>query len=191
MARPSMFLVASALAFAASLFAAQSPAPSPKPRAEAGKPRPTPVSPKRVFTNDDLEESRKKPSAVQDLQAKEGTVGYEHAREDAPSPSSEPTPEPTPTFEEQHQQQVAAAEEQVRQLDERAKELLWQYLQSNDTNEINRLKAEQQQVLNQLEAAKADLARAQGRASSSRQRPRARADPPSGLGRRRQACPTS
>jgi hypothetical protein len=162
-ARPSLFLTASALALFAPIVAAQSPAPSPRPRADAGKPKATPVPPKRVFTNDDLEEGRKKPSAVQDLQAKEGTgVGYEHAREDAPSPSSEPTPEPAPSVEEQQQQQVAAAEEQVRQLDERAKELLWQYLQSNDTNEINRLKAEQQGVLNQLEAAKADLARIKG-----------------------------
>jgi TolA-binding protein len=161
-ARPSLFLTASALALFAPVIAAQSPAPSPRPRADAGKPKATPVPPKRVFTNDDLEAGRTKPSAVQDLQAKEGTgVGYEHAREDAPSPSSEPTPEPTPTLEEQHQQQVTAAEEQVRQLDERAKELLWQYLQSSDTNEINRLKAEQQEVLNQLEAAKADLARIQ------------------------------
>lgn len=164
MARPSLFFAASALVLVASSAGAQSPQPSPKPRGEAGKPRATPVPPKRVFTNDDLEESRKKPSAVQDLQAKEGTVKYEHAREDAPNPSSEPTPDPTPTFEEQHQQQVAAAEEQVRQLDERAKELLWQYLQSNDTNEISRLKAEQQQVLNQLEAAKADLERVRGAA---------------------------
>ncbi|MET0553899.1 MAG: hypothetical protein ABW221_12725 [Vicinamibacteria bacterium] len=159
MARPSFLLIAS-LTLVPLIVAAQAPRATPRPSAK--QPTPTPVPPKRVFTNDDLEEARKKPSAVQDLQAKEGTVGYEHAGEESPSPSFQPTPEPTPTFEEQHQQEIAAAEEQIRQLDERAKELLWQYLQSNDTNEISRLKAEQQEVLNQLEAARADLARIKG-----------------------------
>jgi hypothetical protein len=154
-------VLAAALALVAPLAAAQAPRPSPTPRPPA---RATTVPPKRVFTNDDLEESRKRPSAVQDLQAKEGTVGYEHADESSEPRPAQPTPEPTPSYEEQQQQQIAAAEEQVRQLDQRAKDLLWQYLQSTDTNEILRLKAEQQEVLNQLEAAKAELARLRGEA---------------------------
>jgi hypothetical protein len=160
-ARPSFSLIVSALALAAPIVAqAQAARPSPSPA--AAKPKATPVPPKRVFTNEDLEEGRKKPSAVQDLQAKGGTVGYVHANESAPSAGPAPTPEPTPTYEEQLQQQIAAAEQRVRDLDARAKELLWQYLQSTDTSEINRLKAEQQEVLNELEAAKADLARIKG-----------------------------
>jgi len=158
-------LLPAALALVAPIAAAQAPRPSPTPRPAAKQPRATTVPPKRVFTNDDLDEARKRPSAVQDLQAKEGTVGYEHADGSTePSPAYQPTPEPTQTFEEQQQQQIAAAEEQVRQLDARAKELLWQQLQSTDTYEIMRLKQEQQEVLNQLEAAKAELARVRGEA---------------------------
>ena len=165
MGRRFPLLLAVAIACVASMAAAQAPHPSPTPRPAAKPPRPTPVPPKRVFTNDDLEESRKRPSAVQDLQAKEGTVGYEHAEgSPEPSPAFQPTPEPTPTQEEQNQQQIAAAEEQVRQLDAQAKELLWRQLQSTDTYEIMRLKQEQQEVLNQLEAAKAELARIRGEA---------------------------
>ena len=66
---------------------------------------------------------------------------------------------------------IEEQEAQREGLDERAKELLWQYLQSTDTNEIIRLKAEQQEVLDQLEAAKAELARLRGEATGSR-RPR-------------------
>jgi hypothetical protein len=57
------------------------------------------------------------------------------------------------------ERRIADAEANVKALDEQAKQLLWEYLQSTDTNEIMRLKAEQQQVLEQLEAAKAELAR--------------------------------
>ena len=49
---------------------------------------------------------------------------------------------------------VAEAERRVQELDSRAQELLWQYLQSTDTNEILSLKAEQQEVLDQLPEAR-------------------------------------
>jgi hypothetical protein len=52
----------------------------------------------------------------------------------------------------------------VKALDEQANQLLWEYLQSTDTNEILRLKAEQKEVLDRLEAAKAELARLRGEA---------------------------
>lgn len=165
MDRRSSLLLAAALACAAPVASAQAPSPSPTPRPAAKPARPPNVPPpKRVFTNDDLEEARKRPSAVQDLQAKEGTVGYEHADGSEPSPVVQPTPEPTPSQDEQRQQQIAAAEESVRQLDAQAKELLWRQLQSTDTYEIMRLRQEQQEVLNQLEAAKAELARIRGEA---------------------------
>ena len=51
------------------------------------------------------------------------------------------------------------AEDNVKSLEQTANALLWQYLQSGDSNEIMRLKAEQQGVLEQLEQAKAELAR--------------------------------
>ena len=49
---------------------------------------------------------------------------------------------------------VAEAERRVQELDSRAQELLWQYLQSTDTNEILSLKAEQQEILDQLPEAR-------------------------------------
>jgi hypothetical protein len=142
---------------------AQSLGEAAKAQSEKTKPKAKPreKSPPRVFTNDDLEEARKRPSAVQDLQAKDGTVGYEHA-DSAPAADSQPTPPPTPTFEEQQQGEIAAAEARLRDLEARAKELLWQQLQSTDTYEIMRLKTEQQDVLAQIETAKAELARLRG-----------------------------
>jgi hypothetical protein len=61
---------------------------------------------------------------------------------------------------------IQEAEEQVKALDDQANQLLWLYLGSTDTNEILRLKAEQQEVLDRLKAAKADLARLKGEAGS-------------------------
>ena len=49
---------------------------------------------------------------------------------------------------------AAEAEKHVQDLESQAQALLWQYLQSTDTNEILRLKAEQQEILDQIPDAK-------------------------------------
>jgi hypothetical protein len=49
---------------------------------------------------------------------------------------------------------VTQAEERVKELDSQAQALLWEYLQSTDTNEILRLKAEQQAILDQIPEAR-------------------------------------
>ena len=67
----------------------------------------------------------------------------------------------------EEQRRIEEVEANVKALDAQAKELLWTYLQSTDTNEILRLKAEQQEVLDRLEAAKAELARLKGQATGS------------------------
>lgn len=141
----------------ASLVSAQTPKPSPKPAKK---------EPPRVFTNDDLEAARKRPSNVQDLSATSGDSGntpggYANVPA-APEPSSEPTPTPPPSADEQLRQQIAGVEERIKSLDERAKQILWQYLQSTDTNEILALKAEQKQILEEIDSAKAELARLRG-----------------------------
>jgi hypothetical protein len=146
-------------------------AQSDKPKAKSKE-----KGPPRVFTNDDLEQARKRPSAVQDLQAKDGTVGYEHAGS-ASVPDPQPTPPPTPTFEEQQQGEIAAAEQRLRDLEARAKELLWQQLQSTDTYEIMRLKTEQQDILAQIETAKAELARLRGEGPPSTATPEPTREP--------------
>lgn len=154
MPRPSVALLVP-VALAAAVLGAQpaKPRPSPTPTPPARK------APPRVFTNDDLEESRKKPSAVQNLAATGGTTSYEHASEVA-EPLVTPTPDPDekpPLSPEQ--ERIEQLEKDIAALDAQAKQLLWQYLQSTDTNEILRLKAEQQGILDQLAASKAELAR--------------------------------
>jgi hypothetical protein len=138
------------------------PTPTPAPTAtpEAKKPK---DAPKRVFTNDDLEAFREKPSAVQDLSAVgmppppiEPVSGSEPAQ-DAPPPEDART---------EQQRRIEEAEAEVKALDDQANQLLWLYLQSSDTNEILRLKAEQQEVLDRLKQTKADLARLKGEAGS-------------------------
>jgi hypothetical protein len=149
-------LLVALLAAGGSAVAAQASKPTPRSSPPAKR-----KEPPRVFTNDDLEESRKKPSNVQDLSATPGTTdsGYLAGASAVPEgPAAQPTPVP-PSPEDEHRAQIAAAEERIKALDERAKQLLWQYLQSTDTNEILALKAEQKQVLDELESAKADLAR--------------------------------
>jgi hypothetical protein len=156
--------LALSLLAAASLVAAQAARPTPRPTPPPAKRK----DPPRVFTNDDLEAARKKPSNVQDLSATPGTTESGYATGGGAAPDA-PTPEPTPTppsAEDEQRAQIAAAEERVRSLDQRANEILWQYLRSTDTNEILALKAEQKQVLDELEAAKADLARLRGQQPS-------------------------
>jgi hypothetical protein len=50
--------------------------------------------------------------------------------------------------------QLAEAEAHVKDMDSQAQALLWQYLQSTDTYEILRLKAEQQEIFDQIPDAK-------------------------------------
>jgi hypothetical protein len=88
------------------------------------------------------------------------------------APTPEPTP-PPPSAEEELRLQIVAAEERVKSLDQRANEILWQYLRSDDTNEILALKAEQKQVLDELESAKAELARLRGQQPSGTPTPEA------------------
>jgi hypothetical protein len=161
-----VWLSSAALVVAASSSDAQpAPKPTPRPTAAAGaKPKEKP----RVFTNDDLEAARKKPSNVQDLTA----TGGESAAPENPPPFNETARiESAQAAPDAQATQIAEAESNVKSLDQQAKEMLWRILQSTDQNEILRLKAEQQEVLNQLEAAKADLARLKGEQGSS--------DPPS------------
>jgi hypothetical protein len=140
--------------------------------AEAAKPKPTPTPtatpatkkppPKRVFTNDDLEAAREKPSAVQDLSAVGMPQTYEPPANAEPAQDAPPAEDPRA----EQARRVQEAEEQVKALDDQANQLLWLYLQSTDTNEILRLKAEQQEVLDRLKEAKAELARLKGEAGS-------------------------
>jgi hypothetical protein len=129
-----------------------------------------------VFTNDDLETARKKGGGVQDLRA---TGGEPYEPPDAAPEVSAPPPEPTPEPDPQAQR-MRELEAEIKNLDEGAKALLWQYLQSTDTNEILRLKAEQQDVLNRLEEAKAELARLKGEATGPAAAPTATPTPPPG-----------
>lgn len=136
------------------------PTPAPKATPSAKK------TPKRAFTNDDLEAGREKPSPVQDLSATGATMPppYEPAVTQENTPPEEAAQGgDTPT----DAARIEEAEANVKALDAQAKELLWAYLQSTDSNEILRLKAEQQEVLDRLEAAKADLARLKGQATGS------------------------
>jgi hypothetical protein len=155
---------ASLLGLTAWGLAAQSTGKAPTPKASpAASKTPTPTPAPRVFTNDDLEAAKKKGGAVQDLKAT-GTEPYE------PEPPLEepqlPTPEPTPELD-PAAQRIADLEAQIKTLDESAKALLWGYLQSTDTNEILRIKAEQQEILNQLDAARAELAQLKGEAAGA------------------------
>lgn len=154
-----LFLFVAGVSLANAQSARPSPRPTPAPKRKDG-------APPRVFTNDDLEAARKKPSNVQDLTATQDSGstqgGYSTGVGTAPgAPAAEPTPV-APSADDQLRQQIAAAEERVRALDGRAKELLWQTLQSTDTYEILRLKEEQKGVLDELEQAKAELARLRG-----------------------------
>lgn len=139
--------------------AAATPQATPTPTAKPS-PRPSPKASgtPRVFTNEDLEAGRQKPSAVQDLRATGGEpyVAPEPLP-DVVAPSPTETPEPDPRA-----QRLAELEAEVKSLDESAKALLWQYLQSGDTNEILRLKAEQEAILARLEEAKKQLAELKG-----------------------------
>jgi hypothetical protein len=139
------------------------PTPTPTPRSSTAVKKPK-DAPKRVFTNDDLEATKDKPSAVQDLSATGGATTMPAEPVRPPETPDEPTP-PTDTRTEE-ERRIAEAEATVKALDEQANQLLWEYLQSTDTNEILRLKAEQQEVLDRLEAAKAELARLKGEAGS-------------------------
>jgi hypothetical protein len=146
------------------------------------RPRPTPTpwpttaprkTPPRVFTNDDLEATKDKPAAVQNLTATGGETSYEHAPD-----TGEPAPEPTPPIEDQptpEQVRIKQLEDDIVGLDAQAKQLLWQYLQSTDTDEILRLKAEQKGILDQLEAARQELANL--RAGASQPTPEATSPP--------------
>jgi hypothetical protein len=129
------------------------PTATPAPRASPAGPGPK-ATPKRVFTNDDLEAAREKPSAVQDLSAT-GAAPYEPPQEPLPDSPSQPIEDPGAAA----AQQIAALEATIKSLDEQANQLLWGYLQSTDTNEILRLKAEQKEVLDRKKEAEAELAR--------------------------------
>lgn len=149
------------------------PKPSPTPAPKTPSTKPAGQAP-RVFTNDDLEAGKDKPSPVQDLKAHGGS-DYEPPAPAAatPAPLPEETPEPDPEV-----QKLAELEARIKSLDDSAKALLWQYLQSNDTNEILQLKAEQKEVLNQLEEARAELVRL--KAAGPATAPQATPTPPPG-----------
>lgn len=133
------------------------PTPTPAPKASPSVAKP---ATKRVFTNDDLEAGREKPSAVQDLSATGGTP-YEPARETLPDTQDQPLEDPAAAA----ARQIAEMEATIKALDDQANQLLWAYLQSTDTNEILRLKAEQKEVLDRKKEAEAELARMRGEAA--------------------------
>lgn len=141
--------------------AAQPAKPTPTP---TSKPSPTPAASAtpRVFTNDDLEAAKKKGGGVQDLRAT-GVEPYEPPeplQDPQPLPDAQPTPEPDPQAE-----RIAYLESQIKILDDAAKQLLWGYLGSTDTNEILRLKSQQQEILTQIDALKAELAELRGQST--------------------------
>lgn len=126
------------------------------------KPAPAPSASPRVYTNDDLEAARKSGAPVQDLKAVGGELDYPSsdpssrtAVESSEGLESPPPPDAT-------EERIRTLEQQAKDLDDQAKQLLWAYLQSTDTNEILQLKAQQQEVINQLEATKAEIARLRG-----------------------------
>ena len=132
----------------------------------------------KVYTNDDLEATSERPSAVQNATA-QGAPPPPPPRE--PSTRDETSPEPTPLSPSQEiseqDRRIKEAEENIKALDQAANALLWQYLQSTDTYEILRLKGEQQEILDQLEKAKAELARLKGESTGM---PTATPTPPPG-----------
>jgi hypothetical protein len=130
-----------------------------------------PATPPKSYTNDDL---RKPDEAASPAPPKAGA-----ARKQAATPAPPPPPEPPPpapvdtrstaeqldegSWRERAAQRRAAVkglEEQVKELDAEAGRLLWQSLQSTDTNEIMALRAQQQEVLTSLEAARKALVEA-------------------------------
>jgi hypothetical protein len=161
--RPRILILALASVPLAGGAVAQTPKPRPTPTPAARPSAPPRKAPPRVFTNDDLEATKDKPSAVQDLTATGGETAYEHAPENSAASEPAPTPnpnEPPPLTPEQ--ERIQQLQNDIAGLDAQAKQLLWQQLQSTDTYEIMRLKTEQQGVLDQLETAKAELARLRG-----------------------------
>ena len=123
-------------------------------------------APPKVYTNDDLEATSTRPSNVQNATA-QGAEPYNPPPEpDAPPAEEPPPPAPEGPQMTEEERQIKEAEETVKSLEQTANALLWQYLQSGDTNEILRLKEEQRGVLEQLEQAKADLARLKGQATT-------------------------
>ena len=132
------------------------PTPTPAPKASPSAPQPK-GTPKRVFTNDDLEAGREKPSNVQDLSATGSTPYYEPPQEHPQDSQDQPIAPPDPGA--ALAQQIAEMEATIKSLDDQANQLLWTYLQSTDTNEILRLKAEQKEVLDRKKEMEAELAR--------------------------------
>jgi hypothetical protein len=161
--RPRLPILVLASVFLAEVAVAQAPKPRPTPTPAARPSAPPRKAPPRVFTNDDLEATKDKPSAVQNLTATGGETAYDHAPESSPAPEPAPTPDPNaPPPLTPEQERIQQLQNDIAGLDAQAKQLLWQQLQSTDTNEILRLKAEQQGVLDQLETARAELARLRG-----------------------------
>lgn len=136
-----------------------------KTRKEKARPKEKEKAPPKVYTNDDLEATGTRPSNVQNATA-QGAEPYSPppAAANVPDQSSEPPPT-GPQMTEQ-EARIKELEETIKSLEADAKAILWQYLQSGDTNEILRLKAQQQGILEQIEQTKAELARVKGEAGS-------------------------
>jgi len=86
------------------------------------------------------------------------------ADENATSSGGDPLAGPPPGWGERAQtlrDDVSSAEAKVKDLESQAQSLLWQYLQSTDTNEILRLKADQQDIIDQIPDAKKAVEAAQ------------------------------
>lgn len=142
---------------------AQRPSPSPSPKEEtptytgddldrlagrtpgedATKPSPSPPPPPDVPRVNENEAATSVPD-LPVVRAREGNDA------EGPEPALGSWAERAQALRERAKQ----AEDHVKDLDSQAQTLLWQYLQSTDTYEILRLKAEQQEILDQIPDAK-------------------------------------
>jgi hypothetical protein len=140
---------------------AQKPSPSPSPKQE------TPT-----YTGDDLDrlagrtpgEAPKKaapaptPDVPRVIENEAATAGPDipvvRAREGNESEGPDPALGSWAERAQALREQVEQADAHVKDLDSQAQTLLWQYLQSTDTYEILRMKAEQQEIMDQIPDAK-------------------------------------
>jgi hypothetical protein len=150
--------------------------------AQAPKPTPSPKKETPSYTGDDLDriagrkpgEAPAKPKAPQPAPVPEATpnpngvdenalpdIPIRHVDENAPAGSVDLPGASWADRAQAMHDAVEQAETRVKDLDSQAQALLWQYLQSTDTYEILRLKAEQQEILDQIPDAKKAVEEAQ------------------------------
>jgi len=175
--------------------AAKKPAPA-RPAAKAASPSPSPsASPSaHVYTNQDLPAREPEPQADKDGKPAPKKADRPEKRAAAPSPV--PTVDPQAAALDAERQRrldeeamwkeranearnaVGDARTAVRKLQDQAGQLAMRIRLSTDTNEILRLRAEQQQVQQSAEAGQADLDRANKRLEDLQEEARRAGVPP-------------